>query len=802
MSTTTSADELEKNLARIGAVAATWLERDTTFIAESLHDTLIGLLDLDFAYLRLDDAGHTFFRSGRALALGEDAISTALAPWLQTDPQKWPSRLSIGDLTLPVIPLLLGIAAPIGLLVAGSRRDGFPTARDYAQLGFAVGQATIAFREVRQLSDRQLPRDTRYQEVTEETPVARERRLQLFIDTIPVTAWCTSADGMAEFFNLHHLDYVGRTNEELRGLGFLSQFHPDDLPDMLRIWQGMMAAKRGGDLEGRTRRADGEYRWTLLRTNPLLDDGGNVIRWYGINTDIEDRKRTEDSLKAAEAALAASERNLNVIIDSLPVLVWSSRADGSCDYVNKHYLDYVGLPHADLLDWGFLGVLHPHDVDGLVNGWKDQLSQDAATHQARIRRHDGEYHWFYFAGQKFTDTSGNVRWFGVSLDIENLKRAEKALRDSETALRKSEVRLRQIISTIPGLAWSANTHGEATFINQHYLDYVGMSLEEALGIGWASTVHPDDVNHLLSAWQAMRDSGRGGDVEARLRRHDGQYRWFLFRTNPLYDDAGNVLQWFGINTDMEDRKRAEEGLRQSQSELAHMTRMMTMGELTVSIAHEVNQPLMAIVTNAGTCLRWLDEDQLDVAQARQAAERIVRDGHRAGEIVTSIRALAQKSPAKLERMELTKAIRDVLELMRGELQRRGIEETVNLTDAIEVVGDRTQLQQVILNLIMNGAEAMSASADSPRLLNIHASPNGAEFAEVRIADFGPGIDPEIDARIFEPFYTTKPSGIGMGLSICRSIVEAHGGQIWTSRNAPRGSVFHFTVRRAANGGIG
>ena len=205
---------------------------------------------------------------------------------------------------------------------------------------------------------------------------------------------------MAEFFNQYYLDYVGRTYEDLQGLGYLSQFHPDDFPGLLSIWQEMLASKRGGDLEGRVRRADGEFRWTLIRTTPLLDDDGNVVRWYGVTTDIEDRKRAEDSLRTAEAALAATERNFSLMIDSLPVLVWSSREDGSADYVNKHYLEYAGLPERDIMGWGYLDLLHPDDMEGMVARWKAQLHLDWAVNQARLRRHDGEYRRFYFAGRK------------------------------------------------------------------------------------------------------------------------------------------------------------------------------------------------------------------------------------------------------------------------------------------------------------------------------------------------------------------------------------------------------------------
>lgn len=791
--------ELQKccdDLTRVLDLAGTWRGRDTTFIAESLLAVLCRMLDLDFVYLRLDEAVHAFTRVGQVLgsALGTDDMSERIGRWLDTEPQLRSRHFLANEMSISGAAFPLGIAAGIGWLVVGSRRHPFPSETEHLLLSVAASHATVAFREVRDLADRPLPPGFRHREPTEAALAEGERALQLFIDTIPAAAYCATADGMVELINRHHLDYVGRTYEEMKGLGFLGQFHPDDLPGLLSTWQGMLASKQGGDLEGRVRRADGEYRWTLIRTTALLDDDGNVVRWYGVNTDIEDRKRTEDSLRAAEAALAATERNFSLMIDSLPVLVWSSRADGSADYVNKPYLEYAGLPERDIMDWGYLNLIHPDDVEGMAARWRAQLDLDWAVNQARLRRHDGEYRRFYFAGRKFIDSSGAVRWFGANIDIEDLKRAEDALRESEAALRTSERKLQQIIGTIPGLVWTASADGAGTFANQHYLDYVGFSAEDALGRGWATAVHPDDLERLANTWTSMLETGRGGDVEARIRRADGQYRWFLFRTNPLYDDAGNLTQWFGINTDIDDRKRAEEKLREAQAELAHVTRLITMGELAVSIAHEVNQPLMAIVTNAATCLRWLEEGKLDVTEARQAAERIVRDGHHAGEIIASIRALGRKSSPLIERMDLGKAIREMLELIQGQLGRAGIEPTLEFSDdKPEVFGDRTQLQQVVLNLILNSVEAMADTPDEQPRLHIHVSAGDDGFAEVRIADNGPGIDPNTIDRLFDAFFTTKPNGIGMGLSICRSIIDGHGGQIWASQNAPKGSVFHFTV---------
>jgi C4-dicarboxylate-specific signal transduction histidine kinase len=262
--------------------------------------------------------------------------------------------------------------------------------------------------------------------------------------------------------------------------------------------------------------------------------------------------------------------------------------------------------------------------------------------------------------------------------------------------------------------------------------------------------------------------------------------------SPCHDDDGRLTQWLGVNVDVEDRKRIEEDLRQSQNDFAHVARMMTMGELAVSIAHEVNQPLMAIVTNASACLRWLDDAKLDVAQARLAVQRIVNDGHRAGDIVTSIRSLARKSAPRMEQVGLEQVIQLVLELLRGEFQRRGVVLKAEFPRTeIMIFGDRTQLQQVVLNLIMNAVEAMAAVDNERRLTLRTVTREG--WAQVSVQDTGPGLIPDHKDRVFEAFFSTKPEGIGMGLSICRSIIETHGGQIWASEDAPRGSTFSFTL---------
>ena len=612
------------------------------------------------------------------------------------------------------------------------------------------------------------------------------------IDFIPAMAWATTSDGMLDFANQHFLEYIGMPLAEIAGENFYRIFHPDDVDHLGSEWRSIMASKVGREVEGRIRRADGVYRWCSLRQKPRLDPEGNVVKWYGVVLDIEDRKSAEDALKEAKSALAASEENLRLIINSLPVLVWSARPDGSADFVNQSWLDYAGLPADQILEWGFLDLYHPDDIPEMVEIWKRDLEHSDYTRlRGRIRGADGQYRWFYFSGRKLTDANGVVRWFGVNIDIENLQRAEFALRESEAALRESEHKLKLIINTIPAMAWSCTPDGQLEYWNQHLTNYVGLPIEEIVGFGFYRMFHPEDVERMRESWEEIVATKQPNPVDARIRRFDGEYRWFNLQQSPLLDPEGNVVRWYGIVVDIEDRKRAEESLRQSQAQLAQVTRMTTIGELAVSIAHEINQPLMAIVTNAGTCLRWLQEGHTDVEQARLAAGRIVHDGHRAGEIVTSIRSMAQKTPTRMQRTDFSHSLKDVLDLLHGELRSRGLEVIAELpSEPVEVLGDRTQLQQVLLNLIMNSAEATPRDHEAVMTIRCTEYPEGK--VEVSVSDSGRGIPPEQLDQVFEPFYTTKSDGIGMGLPICRSIVEAHGGRIWATSDAG-GSSFTFTL---------
>lgn len=858
----------------------------------------------------------------------------------------------------------------------------------------------------------------------EQALMAREREARLIVNSIPAGLEVLSPAGKVEAINEHLASYFGKSQDELIDRGLTDLIHPDDLETVLSTAASSLATGKPYDADQRFRAADGTYRWFQVRGLPLRDADGNIVRWYALHTDIDDRKR-------AEQALAASERNLRITIDTIPALAWSARLDGTAEFLSKHYLDYTGMSAEEGRDWGWSSAVHPDDMTGLAATWQSILaSGQSGEAEARLRRFDGEYRWFLFRVSPLRDDQGDIiKWYGVNTDIEDRKRAEQALAASERNLQIT-------IDTIPAQAWSARPDGTVDFFSRHYLDYVGLTTEQAQD--WAARIHPDDVRNLSAHWLAQVHSGKPGETQARFRRHDGEYRWFLIRVSPLRDDNGNIVKWYGINTDIEDwkrseesfraivettpecvkvvardgtvlrtnaagammagvssvddvigqrffdfvapehrarylefhekicagqkgflefdlvnalgvrrhmethaaplrtsdgsivqlgvtrdmteRKRAEDALKRSEaflaegqhlarmgnlswnvtsgeliwseqlhrifefepgtvvtldriagrvhpedmplmvdmveraqrgesdfeyqhrivlpdhsvkhlhliahrardhtdqieyigavlditqrrlseaaleklrSELAQVTRIMSLGALTASIAHEVNQPLAGIITNAGTCLRMLAADPPNVDGARETARRTIRDGNRAADVIARLRALFSKKAVTIEPVDLTEAVREVIALLWSDLQRRRVVLHTELADGLPPVGgDRIQLQQVIMNLLRNAADAMNDVEDRPRRLSIRTVPDQKGGVCLSVRDTGVGFGPDGPARIFDAFYTTKSDGMGIGLSVSRSIIESHGGHLWAEANDGPGASFYFSV---------
>jgi len=359
-------------------------------------------------------------------------------------------------------------------------------------------------------------------------------------------------------------------------------------------------------------------------------------------------------------------------------------------------------------------------------------------------------------------------------------------------LRRSERELRDVIEAMPTMVWIAGTDGSNEFGNRRWQEYTGLSHERTVGSGWQDAVHPTDLKRHWEKWCASLASGEPFENEVRYRRAaDGQYRWFLSRAVPLRDEHGKILRWYGVSTDIDDRKRAEQEREQLRADLAHVNRVSMLGELAASVSHELKQPISAAMINAQTCIRWLKRDRPDVDEALEATMRLVKDGTRATEIIDRLRSLYKKSPPQRELVDVNEIIREMLGLLRGEANRYSIVTRSDLArDLPQITADRVQLQQVFMNLMLNAIEAMK---DKGGELKIKTELAQEGSVLISVSDTGVGLPAENINEIFNAFFTTKPEGSGMGLAISRSIVESHGGRMWATGNDGRGATFRLTL---------
>jgi PAS domain S-box-containing protein len=359
-------------------------------------------------------------------------------------------------------------------------------------------------------------------------------------------------------------------------------------------------------------------------------------------------------------------------------------------------------------------------------------------------------------------------------------------------LRRSERELRDVIEAMPTMVWIAGTDGSNEFGNRRWQEYTGLSHERTFGSGWQDAVHPTDLKRHWEKWCASLASGEPFENEVRYRQAaDGQYRWFLSRAVPLRDEHGKILKWYGVSTDIDERKRAEQEREQLRADLAHLNRVSMLGELAASVSHELKQPIAAAMINAQACIRWLKRDQPDVDEALGATMRLVKDGTRATEIIDHLRSLYKKSPPQRELVDVNEIVSEMLALLRGEANRYSIVTRSDLApDLPKITADRVQLQQVFMNLMLNAIEAMK---DTGGELKIKTELGQEGSLLISVSDTGVGLPAENINEIFNAFFTTKPEGSGMGLAISRSIIESHGGRLWATGNDGRGATFQLTL---------
>jgi PAS domain S-box-containing protein len=533
-------------------------------------------------------------------------------------------------------------------------------------------------------------------------------------------------------------------------------------------------------------RKDGS-RVPVLIGGATFEEGGS--QGVAFVLDLTERKCAEQALREREAQLAEARRELRQMIDTIPIPVASYSPEARRDFVNAAWKQYTGLSDEAALGTEWSVVAHPDHIAAGEKMWRDAFASGEPWHtEERVRRADGQYRWFAIDRVAARDENGKIiKWYGTAYDIEDRKRAEQALRRSEAYLAEA-----QRLSHCGVTAYKGTT----VFYGSEEI-YRIWGFDPAQGVPSRKAVlqriHPDDRDRLNAEVERALGEKKRYSTAYRIVLPDGTVKHLESIGQPVFSTNGELVEVVATQIDVTERKRAEEAYREAQLELAHANRVATMGHLTASITHEVNQPITAAVTYALAARRFLSAEPPNLHEVDDALSLIVKEGNRAGEVVGRIRALIKKEPARKDAVAINDAILEVIALTRTEAANNTVSVRTELTEGLPPArGDRVQLQQVLLNLIINAIEAMHDVGEEERELLI-SSRNEPDGVSVEVRDSGPGFAAADIHRVFEAFYSTKPSGLGLGLSICRSIIEAHNGRLWASPNVPRGAIFGFTA---------
>jgi PAS domain S-box-containing protein len=660
-----------------------------------------------------------------------------------------------------------------------------------------------------------------------------ENELRRVVDALPGLIWTALPDGRIDFVNQRWCEYSHLGVDEAHGGGWQTAVHPVDLPGLLERWRSILVSGEPGEMEARLRRFDGEYRWFLFRASPIADASGHLVKWCGTGTDIEDRKRAEEILNAPWWLQAsAREHHFRSVADNIEALAALVTPAGQVELVNRQALEYFGVTLEELKCRAIADIVHPDDILPVRAAWRQAVEAGRPYDvEERLRRADGVYRWFHTRGFPLRDTQGRILlWYLIKRDVDDLKRSETLLAGEKRLLEMVaschsmseilEAICRLVESTASGCYCSVVLvdpsgtrveHGAAPSLPTSYMSAcIGRPVNMDAGpcamaaylneqviapdlttdMRWVEW-RPMALAHGLQSCWSTPISSAAGKVLGTFALYYSQPR----TPTPLHQSL--IEQFTHIARIAIERRLSEETLSKVRSELAHVARVQSLGVLTASIAHEVNQPLSGIITNASTCLRMLAADPPNVEGARETARRTIRDGNRASDVITRLRALFAKKDTTTESVDLNEATREVIALSLSELQRNRVILRPELADDLPpVTGDRVQLQQVILNLLRNASDAMRTISDRPRRLVIRTERDEADRVRLTVQDAGVGFESQDVDRLFEAFYSTKNGGMGIGLSVSRSIIESHHGRLWAAPNDGPGATFSFSIPRA------
>lgn len=620
--------------------------------------------------------------------------------------------------------------------------------------------------------------------------------LQLIYDTAPVGLAFLTLDcrylqinqRLTEICGISVADHIGRSVRET-------------VPQVAdQVEKLIQAIVRTGEpitgVEVRGQRADklnADHIW-ITNWHPLKDPEGRIVGVNVVAEDITERKRAEAVLAASENALRESEKRFRELADNIDQFAWTADTDGRRYWYNKRWHDYAGTTLEEMQGFGWQKLHHPDHLERVIQGIRKSFKGDAPWEDTfPLRGRDGKYRWFLARALPIRNEAGEVvRWFGTNTDITEQMEAEKALRElNETLEQRVEAQTRerfQIWNVSQDLLVVTDADGKFLSVNPAWTVLLGWSEAELLGKTSQWLLHPDDRERTRAETSQLAAGHVTQRFETRFRHKDGSYRWLSWKA---VQDQGRI---YAMARDVTELKNAENKLMEARRELSQVARRTTLAAMSGAIAHEIRQPLGAIVTNANAGLRWLNRPAPDLDEVRDTLTHIVADGHRASEVIQSVRAMFAKGDHAGTPLDTNELIRETIALASNELEAARVVVDLELHEQLPLISaHRGQLQQVVLNIITNAADAMRTIDDRARVLRVRSRSFDLNGVAVSVQDSGTGIDPKNIDRVFDAFFTTKTNGMGMGLAICRSIVEAHGGNLSVSPGVPHGSVFHIVL---------